>query len=46
MMALAPPRLSTTTCCPNRSGSPEATMRPIVSTAPPGGKGTIIRTGL
>src|SRR5688572_20069959 len=45
IIALAPPRLSTTTCWPRRSGKREATIRPTVSTAPPGGNGAIKRTG-
>ena len=42
----APPRLSTTTCLPHRSPSCVAIMRPTMSLLPPGGNGTMSRTGL
>src|SRR5512134_1457166 len=45
-MALAPARLSITTCCPMRSERPLPAMRPIKSTPPPAGNGTMIRIGL
>src|SRR5688572_24506424 len=41
----APPRLSTTTGTPRASLSRCATMRPTISLPPPGGNGTMKRTG-
>jgi hypothetical protein len=42
----APARLSTITCCPNRSLNFCATMRPITSEPPPAGNGTMMRAVL
>src|SRR5687768_17234878 len=41
----APERFSITTCWPSPSVSLEPTMRLTMSTAPPGGNGTMMRTG-
>src|SRR5262245_51638350 len=46
MMALAPGRLSTMTCCLRFSESFGAIVRHSVSLPPPGGNGEMIRTGL
>src|SRR6185437_13451584 len=46
MFPLAPVRLSGTTVMPHASDSTFATMRPIVSVAPPGGYERISRSGL
>src|SRR5262249_32496683 len=46
MMPLAPPRLSTTSCCPSRSVSRAARKRPRMSLLPPGGNGITQRMGL
>jgi hypothetical protein len=43
---LAPAQLSITTCCPMRSDRPLPAMRPMKSTPPPAGNGTMIRIGL
>src|SRR5688500_11749550 len=45
MIPAAPPRLSTTNCCPTRSPIFCVRMRATMSLPPPGGHGTIIRTG-
>ena len=41
----APPRFSTSTFCPSVVWSRSARKRPVRSTAPPGAKGTTMRTG-
>src|SRR5262245_15737404 len=45
MLPCAPPRLSMMTCCPQPSASLAPRMRPKPSVPPPGGKGTMKRTG-
>src|SRR5688572_12793786 len=45
MIPLAPPRLSTTTCCPSCSVSFWLTIRARMSGEPPGGEGTMKRIG-
>src|SRR5688572_23518907 len=46
MLPCAPARFSTITCCVHSSPSFTARMRPSASVPPPGGNGTIRRTGL
>src|SRR5262245_35497845 len=45
MLPPAPPRLSTTTCCPQTSVNFWPSRRAIVSVAAPGGNGTMMRIG-
>src|SRR5262245_39565625 len=45
MFPPAPPRLSTTTCCPHDSVILWATRRAMVSVAAPGANGTMMRIG-
>src|SRR5687767_7962272 len=45
-MPAAPARLSTTTCWPRDSESLELIVRATMSVPPPGGKATMMRTGL
>src|SRR5258708_5038716 len=46
MAPAAPARLSTMTCCPQRSVSFAAMARAVMSVPPPGTKGAMSRTGL
>ena len=46
MVPPAPALFSTTTGWPSASASPVATSRAVMSTFPPGAKGTMILTGL
>src|SRR5215471_12041107 len=45
MLPPAPPRLSTTTCCPHVSNILWASRREMMSVAAPGANGTMIRIG-